>query len=68
MLRICHWDLLAGGGLAEGNMRRVTGVGGGVGSTGGGRWAEEVGGRGVKSLGRSSHGGLLFSYTQHGVE
>jgi len=49
-------------------MRRVTGVGGGVGSTGGGRWAEEVGGRGVRSLGRSSHGGLFFSYTQHGVE
>jgi len=48
VLRICHWDLLAGGGLAEGNMRRVTGVDGGVGSTGGGRWAEEVGGRCVK--------------------
>jgi hypothetical protein len=63
VLRICHWDLLAGGGLAEGNMRRVTGVDGGVGSTGGGRWAEEVGGWGVKSLGRSSHGGLFFSYT-----
>jgi len=46
VLRICHWDLLAGGGLAEGNMRRVTGVDGGVGSIGGGRWAEEVGGRG----------------------
>ena len=68
MLRICHCDLLAGGGLAEGNMRRVTGVDGGVGSTGGGRWTEEVGGRDVKSLGRSSHGGLFFSYTQHGVE
>ena len=25
-------------------MRRVTGVDGGVGTTGGGRWAEEVGG------------------------
>jgi hypothetical protein len=44
VLRICHCDLLASGGLAEGNMRRVTGVDGGVGSTGGGRWAEEVGG------------------------
>jgi len=49
-------------------MRRVTGVDGGVGGIGGGRWAEEVGGRGVKALGRSSHGGLFFSYTQHGVE
>jgi len=49
-------------------MRRVTGVDGGVGSTGGGRWAKEVGGRDVKSLGRSSHGELFFSYTQHGVE
>jgi len=68
VLRICHCDLLASGGLAEENMRRVTGVDGGVGGIGVGRWAEEVGGRGVKSLGRSSHGGLFFSYTQHGVE
>jgi len=67
-LRICHCDLLASGGLAEGNMRRVTGVDGVVGSKGGGRWAEEVDGGDVKSLRRSSHGGLFFSYTQHGVE
>jgi len=67
VLGICHCDLLVGGGLAEGNMRRVTGVDGGVGSTGGGRWAEEVGG-GCEVIRETSHGGLFFSYTQHGVE
>ena len=41
---------------------------GGVGCGGGGWRVFEVGWRGVKSLGRSSHGGLFFSYTQHGVE
>jgi len=54
---MCHCNLWAGGG----EYGRVTGVDGGVGSTGGGRWAEEVGG-GWKVIRESSHVGFFFSY------
>jgi hypothetical protein len=62
VLGICHCDLLVSGGLAEGNMRRVTGVDGGSGqhrgwAVGLKRWAE-----GCRVISESSHGGFFFSY------